>query len=1017
MFQRLMFPPSIVTGSCADPAPALRSDAVIPQFQFRFAERNFPNPQPHPQQNMKSTPWTSARRSTKQSITWPSFWKAVIAMLLLPSAGAADITQSASNAYGTSGFNSAVNWSNGLAPSAGNNYFNGSWNLRAPATGGDFTFAGDSLTIGDGTSATAQFAYKADVSGILTISDFFLRKATILSVPNTGDGSFALAGNIALAPDTTNTINQYAPATTITVKSSIAGVGALSIDNSGTAATIGSTTLTGVNSYSGNTIVKNKAVLIAEKDNTLGAGDVTVQAGGKLKLQSGATNDYISNSGRLLLASGLAAGSITLNYTGVDTNTGVDTIAGLSFDGGTTFPSSGTWGAAGSGAAHTSSIFAGTGILSVVPVPPLAPTVDARRDWMLSPTMNWSTNEAGENQVAGSAKYGMPYAVARLHQTNGDDTAARNFTVTASLEGNDTGADTTYFNPVGVVRAVYTWPDSFTGTYATNIANAMRAKKWWLAGGTENHELMRWSNAYLLAQKYPTGTWTRLGGGATDPPVLATQLMAEAKAKLLAAIEHYFTQGSEEYLSPNYTQAHLWPMANLYDFAQDAELKDAAKDYMNYVLAMISVNVLDGYIIEPYARSVGYSNTGVDAMSSTGGDIQENVSVLVNWLYWGQIQPTAARITKRYHGGADLIYLALSNYRPLDRLVRLANGQAGLPYVHKSKHAHGLSIRTADGGADIKQNAILRYVWRTRDYIMGSGIYNKFDPDDFYIQDSQFGISWKSADALHYLQCMHPYWYSNATNIVQVPDAVETPVDLAPPPYWLKGPSSPFMQVMQHKGTAIVLFNYPATDPWLDRGDPVWYQYRSNGLLDHTVIAFPKTMDSGLPPAVIFNDSFVNNNPNRWYFLYEGDTYIAIRTLSGVGNYTGSEQTQYLIHSKGRLNGSRYQSGFIFEVGTKDRWSSFANFKTQVLANASYSIVWGAGANPAQTVKYNTTADGDALEMTYNTSLTELSSGAGTYVNLVPTMKVKGVQQKVANWPLLQAPFLWMEGGVFHYQE
>jgi hypothetical protein len=118
------------------------------------------------------------------------------------------------------------------------------------------------------------------------------------------------------------------------------------------------------NTFSGGTVV-GSGVLDVQKSGGLGTGDVLVSSGATLKLELGTGNNYISDSGKLLLAVGSPV--VELAFTGVP-----DTIFALSFDGGATFVQSGIWGSPTSGAQFTSSVFTGTGTVLVVPEPSAA---------------------------------------------------------------------------------------------------------------------------------------------------------------------------------------------------------------------------------------------------------------------------------------------------------------------------------------------------------------------------------------------------------------------------------------------------------------------------------------------------------------------------------------------------------------------------------------------------------------------------------------------------------------------
>src|ERR1039458_1991212 len=99
---------------------------------------------------------------------------ACLAMLAVAlNATAADVTMTTSDGPSTTSWNVAGHWSNGQAPTAGNNYFTGPYVLRSPNTGGPFTFAGDALTI-------SPSGYVYDKVGTVTM--------TVNNCTNNGNG-------------------------------------------------------------------------------------------------------------------------------------------------------------------------------------------------------------------------------------------------------------------------------------------------------------------------------------------------------------------------------------------------------------------------------------------------------------------------------------------------------------------------------------------------------------------------------------------------------------------------------------------------------------------------------------------------------------------------------------------------------------------------------------------------------------------------------------------------------------
>lgn len=99
----------------------------------------------------------------------------LMAMLAgLATASAANVYLKASDAAGTTSLNSAGQWTDGLAPSAANNYYTSNFFVRTP-TSGNITFAGNSLTLMTPQGQTApqrSILYKGPGNTIVTINNF-----------------------------------------------------------------------------------------------------------------------------------------------------------------------------------------------------------------------------------------------------------------------------------------------------------------------------------------------------------------------------------------------------------------------------------------------------------------------------------------------------------------------------------------------------------------------------------------------------------------------------------------------------------------------------------------------------------------------------------------------------------------------------------------------------------------------------------------------------------------------------
>jgi autotransporter-associated beta strand protein len=124
-------------------------------------------------------------------------WTIVISVLSFAANLFADeFYMTAADPWGTSSFNSAGKWSNGLAPSAGNTYLT-AFVMRMPTvTGASYTFAGDQLTINTGS----DFGLTTP-GGSITVTNMVLHGGRVTH--STGQRINTLSGQITVATPST----------------------------------------------------------------------------------------------------------------------------------------------------------------------------------------------------------------------------------------------------------------------------------------------------------------------------------------------------------------------------------------------------------------------------------------------------------------------------------------------------------------------------------------------------------------------------------------------------------------------------------------------------------------------------------------------------------------------------------------------------------------------------------------------------------------------------------------------
>ena len=174
-----------------------------------------------------------------------------------------------SDVLGASSFNSAGNWSSGVAPVSGlpgavNAYYTTNFTLRTPAGGNNYIFGGDLLSI-DPSSTNAITGVATNIGtgtlsikgyGLITVSNLILNGGTILNNGTGGNPNTAqLAGNITVTSNATvvaSTLDGGNTNTaTLNILAPMSGPGGINVLDYGTVL------LSASNSFSGQVTVGN----------------------------------------------------------------------------------------------------------------------------------------------------------------------------------------------------------------------------------------------------------------------------------------------------------------------------------------------------------------------------------------------------------------------------------------------------------------------------------------------------------------------------------------------------------------------------------------------------------------------------------------------------------------------------------------------------------------------------------------------------------------------------------------
>ncbi|KAA6436766.1 hypothetical protein FEM33_21780 [Dyadobacter flavalbus] len=583
-------------------------------------------------------------------------------------------------------------------------------------------------------------------------------------------------------------------------------------------------------------------------------------------------------------------------------------------------------------------------------------TFDGRKQWLLKGMK--------DVELRGSGKYGLPKACARLWNNPDDTTATAYITSILHRKGQ------TMFDFPGVALALGKYRNSFTpGQIAVIKADLERLAKnnnkngeGFLSHGTENQATMMWASAYLFGQYFPDAKWAN--------GMSSTELMAEMKERLRKTFQNVYEKGYAEYLSTTYEIVVNFPVAILYEFAEDREVKEIAEAFLLYKWSIQSLNNFEGRIIAPYARMTRQEDYQPADQNVTG-------TLYQHWLYWGWGEHTGSvRIKdfKNYPEASYTIYSALSEVTPEPLFNALANKRTTPASLRSSASTFGKF------GSGIP-HMMMRNVYRDKQFAIGTGNFRWVPGGDYADHDTNaFHIIWESQDRFNYINCFHPYWYAD-DNKNRTPDT------------WYRGCISPFMQTAHYESTAIILFDIPQQDPWPGKPNPAkwaWRDEHARELIKRGMLRYPASMDEIV-------------EKNGWIFLREGKTYIGIKPLQNYYIQDKNNGAEGFIVVKSDFA----KTGFIFEVGTENEYAGFRQFEAKLL-RSSVSVNWKSMELTYLNPK------GNKIRMQYNAGLPIDADGLANSVPAVWVNEKAEISYK--DWPMIESPEVHMNNRVLTIQ-
>ena len=168
--------------------------------------------------------------------------------------------------------------------------------------------------------------------------------------------------------------------------------------------------------------------------------------------------------------------------------------------------------------------------------------------------------------------------------------------------------------------------------------------------GTENHICMSRFSGYLFCQN-----WLK------DHPddERARQGLRDAKEFIIAFARRVYAGETGEFNTSTYRGYHMRGIFTAFDHAEDPEVREACRALLDFFAAELAVRYVAGI------------NAGAECRGTPAVSVEKDCDQFV-WLWFGgsPVQPWQA---------SNLVYAAMSSYRPPEILARVARKEIALP--------------------------------------------------------------------------------------------------------------------------------------------------------------------------------------------------------------------------------------------------------------------------------------------------------------------------------------------------
>jgi hypothetical protein len=537
-------------------------------------------------------------------------------------------------------------------------------------------------------------------------------------------------------------------------------------------------------------------------------------------------------------------------------------------------------------------------------------------------------------------KYSMPVVLARLYMDPADPAGLRLYRFLMGVDKLKGDRGLYHFSAFQRTRLFFQMADRLPDdVVASNVHDARNFFRIFRSGGTENHRFMSRCSGYVWAEYLD----------ARFPDEGFDEHKAWLSDWLTAQTRKFYTVGQGEYDSSTYVGFSAASWANVYDFADDPDMRDLARAALDWLAAAYARKYFHGLNAGPEARGFAREPVGTSSekpsFPGTENLLYSQTGTHTDWVAWLWWDDSARGVwMDRPHVEVNrfpAMNLALSGYRPHPVIRNIASKNVPLPYEARGSKP---GYYGTDGNKDqeilyFNDHYALTTLYSPEPGVRTSGtILPQTTMFKACLLDERDVLVFGASNGYH----GH---------------------------YPLEG-RSPFDQYHQARDAAVNVCYVAETDALREKGKP-------DRAIERSILGVP----TGAGEPVRDGD---------WWFWQVGGAYLAARPLSGtaafdtLGRDAEKDDHRWLV-SPGKL------TGWAIQLGQRPDYPTLADFVSAVRKGCELDL---SRFEAERTVTF-TSLRGDVLKLRH-------TGGPGGR----PDAWTNGQELDYENWPVFASPYV-----------